>query len=108
MPKKKKVLKARKKIAAKKVKAAKVEEISLKKPELKGKGKILQHLERDIVKQNEEEIPLEHIAEEEEELSEDPKELSEGLGIEEDEKKGEEPYPEIAEAEKDPDEEEEE
>jgi hypothetical protein len=108
MPKKKKILKARKKTAAKKVKVAKAEEVSLKKTIVSGKGRILQHLERDIVKQNEEEIPLEHIADEEEELSENPKELNEGLGIEEDEKKGEEPYPEIAEAEKDPDEEEEE
>jgi len=103
MPKKK-VSKARKKTAAKKVKS---NEISLKKPIVSGKSAILQHLERDIVKQNEEEIPLEHIADEEEELSENPKELGEGLGIEEDERKGEEPYPEIAEAEKDPDEEEE-
>jgi len=83
-------------------------EITLKKTQLKDGGRILKHLEKDIVKQNEEEIPLEHIADEEDALSEDPRETSEGLGIEEEEAKGEEAYPEIEKAEKDPDEEEEE
>jgi len=49
-----------------------------------------------------------HLDDEEESLSEDPRSTQEGLGIEEEEKTGQEPYPEIAEAEKDPDEEEEE
>jgi hypothetical protein len=65
-------------------------------------------LEKDVVKQDDEEIPLEKIADEEDELHEDPRASEEGLGIEEEEAKGQEPYPEIAEAEKDPDEEEEE
>jgi hypothetical protein len=83
-------------------------ELTVKKTQVKDGSKVLRHLEKDIVKQNEEEIPLEHIADEEDALSEDPRESSEGLGIEEDEAKGEEAYPEIEKAEKDPDEEEEE
>lgn len=75
---------------------------------IKRKNKLLKHLEKDVVKQNEEEVTLEHLDDEEESLSEDPRSSEEGLGIEEAEAKGEEAYPEIAEAEKDPDEEEEE
>jgi hypothetical protein len=127
MPKRKKIQKSAKKSSHKKrasKKAVKImkpgyydkvderaysgPELALKKTEIKSGGKILKHLEEDIVKQNEEEIPLEHIADEEDALSEDPRESKEGLGIEEEESKGEEPYPEIAEAEKDSDEEEEE
>lgn len=75
---------------------------------LKRKATILKHLESDVVKQNDDELPLEHIADEEESLSEDPRSTEEGLGIEEEEKAGQEAYPEIEKAEKDPDEEEEE
>ena len=75
---------------------------------IKRKSRLLKHLERDVVKQNEGETTLEHLDDEEESLSEDPRTSEEGLGIEEEEAKGQEPYSEIAEAEKDPDEEEEE
>lgn len=75
---------------------------------LKRKNRLLKHLEHDVVKQNVDETAAEHLDDEEDSLSEDPRASEEGLGIEEEEKAGQEPYPEIAEAEKDPDEEEEE
>jgi hypothetical protein len=83
-------------------------ELSVRKNELKTSGNVLRQLEKDVVKQDDEEIPLEKIADEEDELHEDPRAAEEGLGIEAEEAKGQEPYPEIAEAEKDPDEEDEE
>lgn len=83
-------------------------ELSVDRAQMKTRGTALKHLEKDVVKQDDEEIPLEKIADEEDELHEDPRASEEGLGIEEEEAKGQEPYPEIAEAEKDPDEEEEE
>jgi len=83
-------------------------EMSVKRSEIKTSGRVLRHLEKDIVEQNEDENVLAHLDEEEDQLSEDPRSTNEGLGIEEEEKTGQEPYPEIAEAEKDPDEEEEE
>ena len=83
-------------------------ELSVERTQMKTRGTALKHLEKDIVKQDDEEIPLEKIADEEDELHEDPRASEEGLGIEEEEAKGQEPYPEIEEAEKDPDEEEEE
>lgn len=83
-------------------------ELSVERAQIKTRGTALKHLEKDVVKQDDEEIPLEKIADEEDELHEDPRASEEGLGIEEEEAKGQEPYPEIAEAEKDPDEEDEE
>jgi hypothetical protein len=83
-------------------------ELSVERAQMKTRGTTLKHLEKDVVKQDDEEIPLEKIADEEDDLHEDPRASEEGLGIEEEEAKGQEPYPEIAEAEKDPDEEEEE
>lgn len=72
------------------------------------KKKILKELERKIVKQGEKETPESEFEEIEHSLQEDARETSEGLGIEEEEHAGSEPYPEIKEAEKDPDESEEE
>jgi hypothetical protein len=83
-------------------------ELSVERTQIKTRGTVLKHLEKDVVKQDDEEIPLEKIADEEDELHEDPRASEEGLGIEEEEAKGEEAYPEIEKAEKDPDEEEEE
>jgi hypothetical protein len=71
----------------------------------KKKNRILKKLEKEIV--NQEKYSGEEIDETERGVQEDKAVTSEALGIEEDEEKGEEPYPEIAQAEKDPDEEEE-
>ena len=83
-------------------------DLMVKRDELRTHSRLLAHLERDTVKQGDEELPIEKIADEDDELHEDPRASNEGLGIESDEAKGEEAYPEIAEAEKDPDDEEEE
>jgi hypothetical protein len=68
----------------------------------KKKNRILKKLEEEIVAQ--EEHTEEGIEETERELQEDKKVTSEGLGIEQEEETGQEAYPEIEEAEKDPDE----
>jgi len=70
------------------------------------KKRVLKKLETKVLKQ--EKVSDVEFEETEHELSEDTRETQEGLGIEEEEKKGEKAYPEIEEAEKDPDEEEEE
>ena len=57
------------------------------------KGKLLKKYESMIQKQNE--VGEDKFQEIEEKLSEDPHETSEGLGIEEEENEGQEPYPEI-------------
>lgn len=70
----------------------------------------LRKLEKKIVRQNVEEISSPEAEELEHEVSEDPKESREGLGIEKDESAGQDAYPEITEAvkkESDEDEEEE-
>ena len=72
------------------------------------KKKMLKELRGKIVKQAEKEVPESEFEEIEHSLQEDKEETSEGLGIEEEEHAGSEPYPEIEEAEKDPDESEEE
>ncbi len=58
------------------------------------KNRALKKLEEKIVKQNVE-GSTEEFEELEHEVSEDPRESSEGMGIEKEEKAGEEPYPEI-------------
>ena len=65
----------------------------------------LKKLERKIVRQNK--TKGTEIDESDREVSEDPREVNEGLGIEKDEESGQEAYPEIEKAEKDPEEEEE-
>ena len=70
-------------------------------------SKALRRLERGIVRQ-EKETDVE-LDEQERDVSEDPRQKEEGLGIEKDENLGEYPYPEIEQAEKiDADEDEEE
>ena len=60
----------------------------------KKKSRALRKLERKIVKQNDEQ-EAKSIDDVETEVSKYPKESEEGLGIEEEEEKVQEPYPEI-------------
>lgn len=71
------------------------------------RNKLLKKLEKDIVKKQDQKTELE-FQEEERKVLEDKKQSMEGMGIEEEEDAGQEPYPEIEKALKDPDEEEEE
>lgn len=69
--------------------------------------KLLKKLETDIVK-NQGKMTEAQFEDEERKVLEDRRQSSEGMGIEEEEDAGQEPYPEIENALKDPDEEEEE
>lgn len=71
------------------------------------RNKLLKKLEKDVVKKQDQKTELE-FQEEERKVLEDKKQSMEGMGIEEEEDAGQEPYPEIEKALKDPDEEEEE
>lgn len=71
------------------------------------KGKALERLEKDIVK-GQGKMSEAQFEDEERKVIEDRRQHTEGLGIEKEEDAGQEPYPEVAEALKDPDEEEEE
>lgn len=73
----------------------------------KENDKLLEKLEKDIVKKQGK-LSEAELEDEERKVLEDRRQNTEGLGIEKEEDAGEEPYPEIAEALKDPDEEEEE
>lgn len=70
-------------------------------------NKALAKLEKDIVK-NQSKKSQTQLDEEERAISEKPIDAAEGLGIQEEEAAGQEPYPEIEKALKDPDEEEDE
>lgn len=67
----------------------------------KTRARLLKRLEREVVSQKEE-TPEKKFEETEHELQEEPGEASEGLGIEKDEEKGEEAYPELDKFMKDP------
>lgn len=71
------------------------------------RNKLLKKLEKDIVKKQDQKTELE-FQEEERKVLEDKKQSMEGMGIEKEEDAGQESYPEIEKALKDPDEEEEE
>lgn len=72
----------------------------------KKQNKALKKLEKDIVKKQGK-MTEAQFEDEERKVLEDRRQHTEGLGIEKDEDMGEEAYPEIAEALKDPEEEEE-